>query len=232
MTFNRPTPKMLRLAGILYLIIIVCGIFSEGFIRTSIQTQENLLLISNGIPKLLLQLRLALTSDLIMIIADIFLAIVFFQIFRIVNKLLSATAAVFRLFQAAILCVISLIHAATYILPIFLESTDQFPQILMALFEIHSTGYLISGVFFGISCIILGYLSLKSSFVPRILGSIIMIAGWVYISDSIIHFLIPSMARFSEIAIWVIALFAEVGFCLWLLTRTDHSITNQGFEYQ
>ena len=61
----------------------------------------------------------------------------------------------------------------------------------------------------------LGYLIYKSGFFPKILGVLMVIAGWGYVTDFLVFFLLPNLN-------WQVAGFAFLGelpFPLWLLMK-------------
>jgi hypothetical protein len=73
-------------------------------------------------------------------------------------------------------------------------------------------------LFFGLSSLTLGYLVVKSTFFPRVLGYGLMAAAVVYLVGSFMRFLLPGYA--SLIApVYVVPLVAELAFCLWLLVK-------------
>ncbi len=216
------TSTQLRIAGFIYLIIIICGIFSEGFVRSTLINKDSAELLIQSVQEFEFIFRLAFVSDLIMVTADIFIAIVFYQILQSVDQKLSVFAAVMRLAQAFILGINLLNHMAVLKVKNTPFLIDQFsnPQragFMQFFLDAHSTGYLISGVFFGISCMILGRLFFKAEFIPQFFSWAVGLAGLVYVSDSFINFVIPELASYSEMIIWIVAIFAEVGFCFWLL---------------
>lgn len=63
----------------------------------------------------------------------------------------------------------------------------------------HSNGYLLSGVFFGISSLLLGVLIFKSSSIPKLFGVLIATAGISYQLDSFAHFLFPEVSSITNI---------------------------------
>jgi hypothetical protein len=67
-------------------------------------------------------------------------------------------------------------------------------------------------IFFGSYCVLIGYLTLRSTFLPRILGALLMLAGAAWLA-----FLIPPVAQHFTAAIEGLGVGAEGLFMLWLL---------------
>ena len=78
-------------------------------------------------------------------------------------------------------------------------------------------GFLISMVFFGFQCFLVGCLIVRSTFLPRILGVLLAIGGSSYIISSFATFLAPAFgARLSPFIV-PLALLGEGSLTLWLL---------------
>jgi hypothetical protein len=67
-------------------------------------------------------------------------------------------------------------------------------------------------VFFGFYCLLIGYLILRSTFLPRILGVLMAFAGLGWLT-----FLSPPLANYLSPYILVLGFLAEVSLMLWLL---------------
>ena len=61
-------------------------------------------------------------------------------------------------------------------------------------------------------CLLIGYLILKSSFLPRILGSLMVFTGLGWLV-----YLIPAVPHYLSLAMMVLGFLAELSLCLWLL---------------
>jgi len=85
--------------------------------------------------------------------------------------------------------------------------------------EVFEYGYLISGVFFAINCLLMGYLLYKSELFPKILGIMIAIASFGYLFNCVTNFLIPSLIETSQILLLFTAVVAELLLRLWLLIK-------------
>jgi hypothetical protein len=67
-------------------------------------------------------------------------------------------------------------------------------------------------LFFGPYCILIGYLILKSTFLPRLLGVLMALAGLGWLI-----FLLPSLPNYLANAIEALGILAEASLMLWLL---------------
>jgi hypothetical protein len=85
---------------------------------------------------------------------------------------------------------------------------------------VHGLGYGISLLFFGVSCILFGYLIQQSRYLPRILGVLLVIGGAGYGIFSLTQVLAPSFAA-QYLFPWLMlpAFPAELGLALWLAVR-------------
>jgi hypothetical protein len=81
---------------------------------------------------------------------------------------------------------------------------------------LHSQGYNISLVFFGFYCLLIGYLIFRSTFLPRVLGVLMAVAGLCYMPYGFATFLSPEFA--AGLFPWVMMPGAgELVLALWLL---------------
>ena len=219
--------KLARIAGLLYLIIIVSGIFAEFFVRQSLIVPGDAGATASNIMNSQILFRTGIVADLLMIIADIALALVFYILFKPVSNALSLLAAFFRLAQAVVLGInllnlvfaLQLFAGTSYLSAI---GPVQLQALGMAFLEVHGIGYTIGLTFFGINLLVLGYLVLKSSYFPRILGALLVVASLGYLIDSFAKVLLPNYAAYQEIFDMVVfapAIVAELAFCLWLLVK-------------
>jgi len=219
--------KIARVAGLLYLTIIISGIFAEFFVRSSLIVSGDAMATANNIMASERLFRLGIAGDLIMIICDVGLALIFYVLLKSVSNSLSMLAAFFRLAQATVLginllnlfFVLKLLSSADY-LSVF--GTEQLHALVLLFLDAHSSGYSIGLVFFGIHCFILGYLIFKSGYFPRILGVLLIFASLGYLIDSFANFLSPNYENYETIFALVVftpALIAELSLCLWLLLK-------------
>jgi hypothetical protein len=158
-----------------------------------------------------------------MLLSDVAIAVLFYALLKPVSKTLALTAAAFRLTQAAVLGFNLLNYYAPMLLLGGAQYTNAFEPgqlnaMVMLFLDMHSHGYDLGLLFFGISMLILGRLVVRSGFLPRILGYGLIAAAVVYLAGSLTRFLLPGYSSYVA-PVYIVCLIAELAFCLWLLVK-------------
>ena len=214
-----------RRAGILYLIVIVCAGFGEGYVRSSLVVPGDAAATAANIAAAEGLFRLGFVSDLIAFMADAAIAILLYVLLRPVSKTLSLVAASFRLLAHPAIGSVNLLnHFGVLLLldgsdALTVFDTDQLQALASLLLSAHGVGYLIGGAFFGVHLLLLGYLLHKSEYFPTILGVLLVVASLGYLTESFGNFLFP---EYAPIYVWVVsvpAVVGEVSLCVWLLSK-------------
>jgi hypothetical protein len=83
--------------------------------------------------------------------------------------------------------------------------------------SISGAGYGVSSVFFGFYGVTTGWLVIRSGFLPRVIGALLVIGSLSYLAYGFIDILSPSAA--SSLVPWIQlpSLVGELSFTLWLL---------------
>lgn len=215
--------KLGRIAGLLYLIIIISGLFSEGFVRLGLIVPGNIFETAQNIMGSEMLFRMGLVSDLIMIAADIAVAVLFYTLLKSVNETLAIMAMLFRLAQASVIGLNLLNHFTPLLLLIQSDYLTSFtPEQLQALallsLDSHKYGYVISQVFFSFNCGLMGYLVYKSKLFPNWLGIGIFLAGVAYLVDALTNFIAPAMVEALSVVL-IVPILVEFTFCFWLIIK-------------
>lgn len=93
---------------------------------------------------------------------------------------------------------------------------EQLQAMTLLSLRTHSVGFSIALIFFGCSCLALGYLSFVSGFLPKALGVLMAIAGVCYLINSYAVILSPAAAAILFPTILLPAFVGELAFALWL----------------
>lgn len=201
-------PHLARVAGALYLTIILCGLSAELLLRGPLLqgTSDEVVQALRTNP---LQFRLSLIADIVMLVADVMLAIVFFRLLRHISEPLALAAMVFRLGQAVLIGASLMVLASA---PMLLTEA---PRIAVHMTDLHAIGYDVGLVLFAVNSLIMAVLLWRSR-VPRAIAVGIAASGLVYAVGSLTHLLAPDWVSVVEPA-YLVPMIAESALCLWLL---------------
>jgi hypothetical protein len=212
-----------RVTGVLYLIIIVLGLFSEVYVRSELIVRGDAAATASHIAASELLFRFGFASDVIVFLCDVAVAVLLYVLLRPVSKSLSLMATGFRLTGTAIygfnllnyFVAVLLLSGADY-LAVF--EPGQLHALALLFLEMHRHGYDLGLVFFGLHCLVLGYLLFKSDYFPKILGVLMVLASLGYLVGSFTLFLFPEYED-AITPVYVAPLIGELSLCLWLLIK-------------
>jgi hypothetical protein len=212
-----------RTGGVLYLIIIAAGTFGELFARGPL-ISGNAAATASHIADSIFLWRAGIAGDIVMHMCDIGLMLVFYVLLSPVNRNIALFALLSNLAQTSVLVA----NKLNLLIPVFLLGDAEYlkaftPQQLQALAYIslkaHDHGFGLGLIFFGMTCIALGHLIVRSEYLPKLLGLGMELAGVCYIVNSFVLILFPRLAPRLFPAILLPPLLAELSTALWLLVK-------------
>jgi Domain of unknown function (DUF4386) len=215
-------PKLeARIAGFLYAIVIVFGAFAELGVRARLVVTGNPALTAQNITAHLTLYRMGLAAEIFYLCCNVPLAVIFYDLFKVVNQRVALLEAIFGLVSTAVEAVSLLAHYAPVLilggsgyLSAFTPAQLQAASYLsLQLFE---GGFAICLVFFGFDCFAMTYLIVNSTFFPRIIGIALAIEGMGYLINSFTLFLAPDLQT-RIFPYFTVTALAEVSLALWLL---------------
>jgi hypothetical protein len=161
--------------------------------------------------------RLGLATGLVATAFYIAVTALLYDLFKPVNRSVSLLAAFFSLVGCAILAFASLFQFAALVVlggGQYLNAfkVEQLRALAVLFLELYGQGVNICFVFFGVYCLLIGYLIFKSTFLPRILGVLMAFAGLGWLT-----FLSPPLANPLSPQVLVLGFVAELALMLWLL---------------
>jgi len=206
----------------MYLAIIFLGLFGEAMVRESVVVSGNAEATLQNLKASQMLWRLSIVGDLVMHILDVPLIVIMYYLLRPVDRLLALVATVANVVQTAVLAA----NKLTLVVPLLLlqkhgdilASTWEATLSFLAI-RLHGYGFGIGLLFFGVACLVRGYLVFRSTYFPRTLGVLLALAGLAYLVNSVALLLAPAVAATLFPAILAPALVGEGAFCLWLLVK-------------
>ena len=218
-----PTDKAARIAGAVYLSMILTAPFSLIYVPGKLIVRGNAAATADNLLTHETMFRLSILGDLVGQVIFICLAIALYRLLNSVNKIWAGTMVAFVLISAAIGFLNTLNNIAALILfqgGDFLAVIDK-PQrdaLAMLFVRLHSHGHFINEIFWGLWLFPFGLLVFQSGFLPRILGVWLMINcfGWLALSIMALFFPTYYDAAFRMAQP---VLFGELAIMLWLLIK-------------
>jgi hypothetical protein len=156
--------------------------------------------------------RLGIACLIVVVILDVIVAAALFTVFAPVNRMVSAMAAGFRITYAAVYLV------AITQLVIALQLLADPDQALRAI-DAYTTIWHVGLTLFAVHLLLIGYLAYRSGFVPKIFGSLLVIAGLGYLADGFG----TVMVQGYSISIGAFTFVGEVALIFWLLISGSRS---------
>ena len=144
------------------------------------------------------------------------------SLFRDLLKPVNKSVASLAMNVVVVACAIQALTCLLYLSPLVVLqigdrggfTAEQLQSLAVFFFRLNAGAFNIYLVFFGLWCTLTGYLILRSSFLPRILGALLAVdgAGWT-------TFLVPPWGSHLFPAIAAVSAIAEYSLIFWLLAR-------------
>ena len=223
MTDKKPLVSVGRISGALYLGTIVAGLFAELGARGSLIVGSDASATAKAILGNQALFRGGLVGDLVMLACYIGVTTLFYELFAPVSRRVSLAAAGFSMIGIAVLAVdgffllasLRLWAAPAYLVAAF--TTPQQEAMALLLLKLHGDGYDLSLVFFGVYCLLIGWLAWRSGFIPKVIGALMALAGACYLFKSFADLAAPDFARSLSPHLMDPTLIGEAALGAWLL---------------
>ena len=142
-----------------------------------------------------------------------------YEVLKPVNRSLSLLAAFFSLVGCAVGALSCLFDLVPFVLLkgapyLSAFTTEQLQALTMAFLKVRAQANDIGLVFFGLHCLGVGYLILRSTFLPRIIGGLMVVAGVGWLT-----FLLPPLAQSLAPFNMLPGAIGELSLTLWLLIK-------------
>ncbi|MEP2025872.1 MAG: DUF4386 domain-containing protein [Reichenbachiella sp.] len=211
-----------RLTGILYLLVIICAGFSQGYVRGSLVVFGDAAETIENISSALGLFRVGLATDLVAFLLDVAISVLLYQLLKSVNQTLAMVSSAFRLIAHPAIGSLNLLNHYM-VLEVLGGNMDPVQQEIwtMLFLNAHNYGYLLAGAFFGVHCFLLGILLYRSHLFSSVFGILMMVASLGYLLESFGDFLYPGNEYLLANVVGFTAGIAEVSFTIYLLIKKE-----------
>jgi len=213
--------RLARIAGALYLVNVVAGAFAIGYVQSRLLTSDAAITAANIASHELLY-RAGLAAHVVVTLTNVPLALIFYELFKTVNRRLALLDAFFILVATAI----EAAGIVGQLAPLILlgnrvDTTALPPAQLQALASLTRAfahvDYTVFTVFFGVDILLMSYLLWRSRFMPRVIALLLAVDGVAYLAYSFTDILSPGLASLLTPWVQLPAPLAEGALSLWLL---------------
>jgi hypothetical protein len=210
---------MTRITGALYLLTILTGIFSAGYVSGKLVVNGDAAATAANILAHRGLFQLAFAVYLVEMACQIAITALFYELLRPAGRSVSLVAAFLGLSGG----IIKTFSRVFFIAPLFILgganylsvfSAGQLQALALLFLKVNDRGAGVALVFFGFYAILTGYLIIKSTFLPRILGVLSVFGGFGWLT-----FLYPPLGGrlFPYIALF--AILGAAALIVWLLVK-------------
>src|SRR6267154_4281349 len=206
-----------RITGAFYLLTILTGIFAQGFVSGRLVVDGDAAATATNIlmHKSLFQLGFAVY--LIEMACQIAITALFYDLLKpagrsvsLVAAFLGLTGSIIKTFSRVFFIAPLFILGGAHYLTVF--SVEQLQALALLFLKVNDRGAAVALVFFGFYAILTGYLIIKSTFLPRVLGVISVVGGLGWLT-----FLYPPLGSRLFPFLAIFAILGAAALIFWLL---------------
>lgn len=226
-TDAQPQRRIARLTGLAYLANAITGALSFFAIRPRLSSADDATATMMHLVDNESLARIGLVIDLALLTSGALTALLFFALFRKVDVGISL-ALTFFAFMGGVALTVGTIFSAKA-LDVAVSGTGTYENassMVLLLSELNETAWSIGALFFGLWLIPMGWLVLRSGWMPRILGLTLVVGGVGYVASAVVDQLQPEASTVVEILTMPASL-GEFSMIIYLLVRgTSPSTTH------
>ncbi|HVF61844.1 MAG TPA: DUF4386 domain-containing protein [Thermoanaerobaculia bacterium] len=217
-----PVQRQARLAGFLYFLVVLSAPVGLIYVPSKLIVSGNATATADNIRASEWLLRLGIASELVHQVIFIFVVLALYRLFKAVDEGLARQMLVLGALVSVPIAFVNVLNEiATSILVSGAEFLSVFakPQLdaLAYLFlRLHGQGISVVSIFWGLWLLPFGMLVIRSGFIPRVFGVLLLIAGVAIVGSSFTTLVLPRYAALvSQIAAPL--QLAELPIVFWLL---------------
>jgi len=219
---STPTKRLARTAGLLYLVVVVAGIFALMYVPSQLRIGNDPATALASIDAHEGLFRAGIAASLVCYLAFLLLPLALYKLLSSYGR--NAAAVMVALAVASVplsfanvghrLEVLNLVSGADYLHGI---APDALAQQVMLSLKAYSKGMILNQVFWSLWLAPFGYLVYKSGILPELLGILLMVGSAGYAAEAFGYILLADFATLPGAELLSIpASLGEIGTCLWL----------------
>jgi hypothetical protein len=208
-----------RLTGIVYLLFFAASF--AVFPRAAMIVSTDAALTAQNILAQETLYRFTVASEIVSTAAYVAVILLLYELLKPVSRIVSLLAAFFGLVG----CAITGANEVNLLAPLVLLGGTlhltalvpaQLHELALIALRLYGQGYAVTLVFFGAYDFLLGVLIVRSTFLTRIIGVLLLIAGVTWIGGVMAVFLSPTLAKLVSPFVMASGILSEASLALWL----------------
>ncbi|MEO7072613.1 MAG: DUF4386 domain-containing protein [Rhodanobacter sp.] len=214
--------KKARTAGFVYLLLTLVAPYRLVYIPNALFVTGNATATAANIAAHETIFRFGLFSDLLTGVIQIFLALAFYQLFKDVNHKQAALLLIVGGILIPAIYFFNVVNDAAALLLVrgadFLSvfSQEQREALALLFLKLHGQEIGAAEILWGLWLFPMATLVLRSKFLPRLFGYLLILNGVAYVAQSFAWAVLPQFQDILSDIAWPIQ-FGELAFMLWLL---------------
>jgi hypothetical protein len=232
---NESIKKKARTAGLWYLFLAITSIFGLMYVPSKLIVPHDTMASISNIQTSPTLFRFGIISNLIYLTVFVFLVLAFYNLFKEVDKKLALLMVSLVLVSIPVAFINELNQLAVLILLggegcLKTIETGQINAMVQLFQNLYEYGSFMAMLFWGLWLFPLGILVIKSKFIPRILGYLLIVGCFGYVISSIAFLLSPQFGRIVFPIITIPSAISEVALIFWLLLKGVNEQKPKSFE--
>jgi hypothetical protein len=191
------TRRTARATGVAYLALAVTGMVGYLYVRQQLYVPDDAAATAARLAGREGLARLGIVADLGMVVAQTVTAVGFWQLFRRVHPVAAGSIAAFGLVNAIVGMVSTACTAIA--LDVVLTGDAAAPGQALLLYRLVAGLWAAGAVFFGLWLIPMGWLVLRSAWMPRPLGHVLVVGGVGYVISAFVGLAAPDLRLVADL---------------------------------
>ncbi|HEY1115674.1 MAG TPA: DUF4386 domain-containing protein [Chitinophagaceae bacterium] len=215
--------KTARLAGLLYLVLILTAIYAHMYVPSQIFVRGNAVATTNNILQNEFLFRTCVVVNLVEVTVFLFLVLVLYRLFKGVNHHLARVMVAFVGAQIPVVFVLAAFKI-TALMIVTGDVTASFapvsqPEQAMLFLKMNEYGMMALELLWGLWLFPFGMLVYRSRFIPRLLGALLVLAAIGYTLGSLTYMLFPLYHSQTQVVAFICSGIGEISIMFWFLIK-------------
>ncbi len=200
------------LAGLAYLGLLITGALGYLFVHGELFVDDDAASTAANLVEREGLARAGIALDIGAALTQALVAVAFFALFRRMHRWGAASITAFGLLGAAALMAAAVFSWSA--LDAAIDGSDHDAQLL---YRLQGTSWDVGGIFFGLWLVPLGWLVLRTSPMPRLLGWLLLVGGLGYVANTFVLALLPDATGLADVLLIpsTIGELWMIGYLLW-----------------